>query len=78
VMIGNSFRSDIMPVVESGGKAIHIAYETEWILDAISDEEKNKLDFISLEKITQVPDWLEQENSERVSAKSANVSDISR
>jgi putative hydrolase of the HAD superfamily len=67
VMIGNSMRSDIMPVVETGGKAIHIAYETEWILDAITEEEKQRLDFVSLESICQVPDWIKNENADKTS-----------
>jgi putative hydrolase of the HAD superfamily len=34
VMIGNSVRSDILPVVALGGRAVHIPYEITWPLDA--------------------------------------------
>lgn len=33
VMIGNSMVSDVNPVVEAGGRAIHIPYEVTWALE---------------------------------------------
>ncbi len=30
LMVGNSVRSDVLPVIEIGGKAIHIPYEITW------------------------------------------------
>ena len=30
VMVGNSVRSDVLPVVEIGGRAIHIPYDITW------------------------------------------------
>jgi putative hydrolase of the HAD superfamily len=33
VMVGNSIASDILPVLELGGRAIHIPYATSWALD---------------------------------------------
>ncbi len=40
LMIGNSLKSDILPVVELGGYAIHIPYHTTWVheqVEAVSD-----------------------------------------
>ena len=31
IMIGNSLKSDVMPVIKIGGKAIHIPYHTTWV-----------------------------------------------
>ena len=31
LMVGNSLRSDIIPVVELGGSAVHIPYATTWV-----------------------------------------------
>ena len=31
LMVGNSLRSDILPVVELGGSAVHIPYVTTWV-----------------------------------------------
>ncbi len=60
VMIGNSIRSDILPVIEIGSQAIHIPYETEWFRDRVSEEELTTKDFVSLEKISDVGDWLKK------------------
>ena len=30
LMIGNSMRSDIVPIVQIGGQAVHIPYYTTW------------------------------------------------
>jgi putative hydrolase of the HAD superfamily len=58
LMIGNSLRSDILPVLECGGKAVHIPYETEWFHEAVSDDELVGKDFITLENIGDLPDLI--------------------
>jgi putative hydrolase of the HAD superfamily len=58
VMVGNSLRSDILPVLECGGKAVHIPYETEWFHEAVSAEELIGKDFTTLDKISNLCDWL--------------------
>jgi hypothetical protein len=37
VMVGNSLRSDILPVVEMGARAIHIPYHVTWQHDQVDD-----------------------------------------
>ena len=39
VMVGNSLKSDILPVLEIGGSAVHVPYESEWFHERVSDEE---------------------------------------
>ncbi|MGI9579478.1 MAG: HAD family hydrolase [Microthrixaceae bacterium] len=39
VMVGNSLRSDILPVVELGGRGIHVPYHTTWALERVDDAE---------------------------------------
>ena len=36
LMIGNSIKSDVLPVVKLGGKAIHIPFHTTWIHEELS------------------------------------------
>lgn len=55
VMIGNSLRSDILPVLEVGGKAVHIPYETEWFHEAVSAEDLHGKEFMTLDKISDLP-----------------------
>jgi putative hydrolase of the HAD superfamily len=39
VMIGNSLRSDILPVVRVGGAAIHVPYHTTWARELVHEDE---------------------------------------
>jgi putative hydrolase of the HAD superfamily len=38
VMVGNSLRSDIVPVVEMGGTAVHIPYHVTWHHEQVDEE----------------------------------------
>jgi putative hydrolase of the HAD superfamily len=50
MMVGNTIKSDVLPVIEAGAKAIHIPYHITW------DHEKSEHNhsFISLEHINQL------------------------
>jgi putative hydrolase of the HAD superfamily len=39
LMVGNSLRSDVAPVLEVGGWAVHVPYYLNWALDRLDDEE---------------------------------------
>ncbi|GAB3981149.1 HAD family hydrolase [Spirosoma terrae] len=39
IMIGNSLKSDILPVVHIGGRAIHIPYSITWAHERVADEQ---------------------------------------
>ncbi len=58
LMVGNSLKSDILPVVEIGGNAVHSPYETEWIHEALGSGEIEGMAFAKLENISRLPDWL--------------------
>jgi putative hydrolase of the HAD superfamily len=51
LMVGNSLKSDILPVIAIGGTAIHIPYHTTWIHEEVSDEIAAASDHISLESL---------------------------
>jgi putative hydrolase of the HAD superfamily len=53
IMIGNSLKSDVLPVLNIGGHGYHIAYHTTWEYEKI-DFEVEHINFKSLEKITDV------------------------
>jgi putative hydrolase of the HAD superfamily len=36
LMIGNSIKSDVLPVLELGGTAIHVPYHITWIHEEVS------------------------------------------
>lgn len=56
VMIGNSLKSDILPVVAIGGIAIHIPYQTEWIHERVPENELTGKRFLTVEQISHLPD----------------------
>ena len=39
VMVGNSMKSDILPVLDAGGWAVHVPYEVTWALEQADDPE---------------------------------------
>lgn len=56
LMVGNSFRSDIEPVLRLGGYAIHIPFEVEWAHEMTEEFDHNNL--IRLESMSLLPDIL--------------------
>jgi putative hydrolase of the HAD superfamily len=58
LMVGNSLRSDILPVLEAGGAAVHIPYATTWVHEQVADEATSGKTFATLESIRELPGWL--------------------
>lgn len=54
-MVGNSVRSDILPVMAIGGHAVHIPYHLTWELERVDDHDE---DVVELASIAELPDWL--------------------
>ena len=61
VMVGNSLKSDILPVVEIGAQAVFVPYETEWFHEAVTDEELVGKDFARIEKMSDLIGWISEE-----------------
>ena len=58
VMIGNSLKSDILPVLNIGGKAIHIPYHTTWAHEHVPEEEIKKYNYITVQTISEILNYL--------------------
>ena len=56
LMVGNSFKSDILPVLELGGTAIYIPSSVLWVHEHIEPVEHTML--ITIDRIGQLPDIL--------------------
>jgi len=54
VMVGNSVRSDVLPVLAIGGRAIHVPYSVTWALEH-ADTDPEVHDFPVLESLAQLP-----------------------
>ena len=59
VMVGNSLKSDVLPVLAIGGIGIHIPFETTWVHELVPEAELEGKDFIRLAHITHLPALLE-------------------
>jgi len=55
LMVGNSMRSDILPVIELGGRAVYIPYETTWAHEQVPDDELAGREFMELAHIRELP-----------------------
>ena len=54
LMIGNSLKSDVLPLLQIGANAIHIPFHTTWVHEEISMEEQQKLEYRTLRKIEEL------------------------
>lgn len=60
LMIGNSLKSDIWPILELGGTAVYIPYETTWLHEAADAPAEGHAGYYSLENMGQLPALIEQ------------------
>jgi putative hydrolase of the HAD superfamily len=60
VMVGNSLRSDIVPVVALGGRAVHIPYEVTWEHEQVAEDDLPKNGWRRISKIAELPGVLEE------------------
>jgi putative hydrolase of the HAD superfamily len=60
-MVGNSMKSDILPVLAIGGFGVYVPYEILWELDHAEHPTANTDRYVELETLSLVPDWLAQQ-----------------
>ena len=56
-MIGNSIRSDVQPVLDEGGHAVHVPYQYLWELEKVEAAPSGPR-FAELDSLKEVPAWL--------------------
>jgi putative hydrolase of the HAD superfamily len=59
LMVGNSPRSDILPVLELGGSAVFVPYETVWLHEAGALPPEGQPGYYAIEHMGQLPALLE-------------------
>jgi putative hydrolase of the HAD superfamily len=60
LMVGNSLRSDILPILELGGAAVYVPYSETWLHEAAEAPAPGTHGFFQLEHLGQLPGLLEQ------------------
>lgn len=58
LMVGNSLKSDVLPVLNLGGKAVYIPFHTTWVHELVEDKELDKTNVKELGCILELLDWV--------------------
>lgn len=59
LMVGNSIRSDILPVLELGARAVYIPYAITWVHEQADLSGADPERWAQLESIVELPAWLQ-------------------
>lgn len=60
LMVGNSLKSDILPVSKIGGYAVHIPFHTTWAHEIVEIKPSDGVAYQELADISLLPEYLEQ------------------
>lgn len=58
LMVGNSLKSDILPVIAAGGRAVYIPYHLTWEHETVTDDEAMTDGYVQLSHIGELPVYL--------------------
>ena len=58
VMIGNSLKSDILPLVNIGASAIHVPFHTTWAHEEVSINKQSTTNYITVKKVSEILTFL--------------------
>jgi putative hydrolase of the HAD superfamily len=54
LMVGNSLKSDILPLINIGAEAIHVPFHTTWEHEKVSQERTNGLKYNTIERLSDI------------------------
>ena len=58
LMIGNSLKSDILPLVKIGASAIHVPFHTTWAHEEVSTQEQSTTAYKTVKNITEIVEFV--------------------
>ena len=58
VMVGNSLKSDVLPVARLGAHAVYVPYHTTWVMERVSEQDLAEARFHEVQNLREVLDWL--------------------
>lgn len=64
LMVGNSLKSDVLPVLACGARAVHIPYHTTWAHEQVGERDLWAQGYHELDRIDGLPTLVEQLNGE--------------
>jgi putative hydrolase of the HAD superfamily len=60
LMVGNSVRSDVLPVLAVGGRAVHVPYPLTWALEVAELEPWHRASCFELRSLAELPELVER------------------
>lgn len=58
LMVGNSLKSDVLPLVDIGAKAIHVPFHTTWVHEEVSKQDALNSEYKTIQQITDILELL--------------------
>jgi putative hydrolase of the HAD superfamily len=58
LMVGNSLKSDVLPVVAAGARAVHIPYQTTWVHEQVTPAHLDGVTYHQLDCLGELDAWL--------------------
>ncbi|MDT7833197.1 HAD family hydrolase [Flavobacteriaceae bacterium S356] len=58
LMIGNSLKSDVLPLVNIGAEAIHVPFHTTWVHEEVTKQDALNSEYKTIQKITDILEFL--------------------
>jgi putative hydrolase of the HAD superfamily len=58
LMVGNSLKSDVLPVLEVGARAVHVPYELQWSHDHVPDVSTGSHPYFEIASLAELPGLL--------------------
>lgn len=55
LMVGNSLKSDVLPVARLGAHAVHVPYHTTWVMEEVPAEQLVGVPFTQVASLAEVP-----------------------
>ena len=60
LMVGNSLKSDVLPVVAIGGRAVHVPYEVDWAHELVDEADLPPSGWWRLDSLAGLPELIDQ------------------
>ncbi len=58
LMVGNSLKSDVIPILNLGARAVHIPFHTTWVHETVSEDEEKNNNHLKLNSIKEILRYL--------------------
>lgn len=55
LMIGNSLKSDVLPILDIGAQAIHVPFHTTWVHEQVTEKETNGRQYQTIKSLKELP-----------------------